>query len=196
MDNVAWIVQPPFKGFLVYVLFRVIPFWLASLLPVCQLPWPIPCGSRTVNRITGQIELLEGWAKAIMLTSLARFDQCQGLQNQDILKTDNPLLIKSEGQAERALKVHRSGQPGLVMVVNGAPEPQRYRSAAFQQMLEPKPLIAIGCGKQRHSSAGTSRTPPQQRRSGQAFNTRARMVTGGHCAGRANSEQRGLFVTM
>lgn len=91
------------------------------------------------DRLTGKIELLEG-SKLVIVTDFA------GRVTVDVkrirtLESDRTLLVKTLGQAERAMGLMASDTPGSVLLVNGLPEPQELPISAIRQMLEPQPVI-------------------------------------------------------
>lgn len=125
------------------------------------------------DRITGQIELLEG-GKLIMKASLAG-RIIVDVRDIKTFETDNPLLIKSEGQAERALSVMAADQSGSIMVINGAPEPVALQISTIEQMLEPRPIIEDWVWEGNATAAlDIKDTDTEQRDLDMAFNTRAR----------------------
>lgn len=151
---------------------RLIPIVLASLClsapAVADTLW-----LKNGDRITGQIELLEG-GKLIMQTRLAGRITVK-VADINTFETDNPLLIKSEGQAERAFSVAPGDQPGMIMVLNGAPEPVALEISRIQQMLEPKPIIEDWLWEGNATAAlDIKDTTTQQRDLDMAFSTRAR----------------------
>ena len=91
------------------------------------------------DRLTGQIELLEG-GKLHILTELAG-RVTVSVQNISTFETDNAQFIKVEGQADRALSVEASEVAGEVLLRNGAPQAVPLSISSIEQMLRPRPLV-------------------------------------------------------
>lgn len=151
---------------------RIIPALVASLClsanTMADTLW-----LKNGDRITGQIELVEG-GKLIMMTALAGRINVK-VADIKTFETDNPLLIKSTGEAERALSVAASDEAGSILVVNGAPEPVLLPISSIQQALEPRPLIEDWVWEGSATAAlDIKDTTTEQRDLDMAFNTRAR----------------------
>lgn len=151
--------------------FRLIPVMVASLClsanALADTLW-----LKNGDRITGTIELLEG-GKLIMKTAMAGNINVD-VKNIKTFESDNPLLIKSVGEAERALAV-TAAEEGAIMVVNGEPEPVRMEISSIEQMLEPQPLIEDWVWEGNATAAlDIKDTDTEQRDLDMAFDTRAR----------------------
>lgn len=134
------------------------------------------------DRVTGQIELLEG-GYLIINTELAGRLRVP-VKNISTFASDNALLIKSEGDAERALSVEASEEPGTILVRNGGPQAVPLQISAIQQLLEPKPLIAdwVWEGNAR-AALDIKNNATEQRDLDLAFNTEARHGDWRHAVG-------------
>lgn len=125
------------------------------------------------DRVTGTIELLEG-GKLVMNTEMAGRIRVN-VEDIKTFESEHLLLIKTQGEAERALSVSASEIPGVINVVNGAPEPLALEIGQIQQMLEPRPIIQDWVWSGDATAAlDIKNTTTDQRDLDLAFNTRAR----------------------
>lgn len=115
-----------------------------SIFLTLAVVWSLPAIADTVwldngDRITGQIELLDR-GRLVVSTEFAG-EVTIDIARVRTLESDQPLLVKTGEEAERALSIQRSSIPGQIQVVNGRPEPVEIMLTSIDQMMMPQPLI-------------------------------------------------------